>query len=106
MYENATTIQLRLGKVGEALLILRAYVAPVLREQAGLLSLGLIPHRDTDKITVITLWTSPAHALAAEAICAYRKEVAPLDPVLSDESVRPMAASPASKPVYQLFTVN
>jgi quinol monooxygenase YgiN len=106
MYENATTIQFQSGTVDEALLILRAYVVPVLREQPGLIGLGLIPDRDADKITVISLWTSLAHALAVEAAPAYRKEAENLDPLLMDDSVYPMKASPTSQSVYQPFAMN
>ena len=92
--------------MAEALLILRAYVVPVLREQAGLLSLCLIPDREANKITAISLWTSSAHALAAEAAPAYRKEVKQLDTLLMDEPVYSAQASQASKQVYQPFAMN
>jgi quinol monooxygenase YgiN len=106
MYENAATIQFQSGAAGEALLILRAYVVPVLREQAGLLSLGLIPDRDANKITVISLWTSPAHARAVEAVCAYRKEIAKLDPLLMNKPVLPAQAVQTAQHVYQPFGLN
>jgi len=106
MYENATTIQVQPGAVDEALLILREYIVPVLRERAGLLGLCLIPDREANKITVISLWTSPAHALAVEAASAYRKEVKQRDTLLMDEPVYSAQASPASKQVYQPFTMN
>jgi len=104
MYENATTIQLQSGTVDEALLILRAYVVPVLREQVGLLSLCLIPDLATSKITIISLWTSPAHARAVEAVCAYRKEVAKLDHLLMDQPV--YVAQTVASIVNQPFSVN
>jgi quinol monooxygenase YgiN len=105
MYENATTIQLQSGTVDEALLILRAYIVPVLREQVGLLSLCLIRDLATSKITIISLWTSPAHALAVEAASAYRKGVARLGSLI-DEPVHPVHTSQASKHVYQVFALN
>ena len=106
MYENATTVQFQPGEADEALLILRAYVVPVLREQAGLLGLCLIPDRNAGKITMISLWTSPAHARAVEAVCAYRKEVAKLDPLLIDEPIYFGHPSGASRQVYQPFAMN
>jgi len=106
MYENATTVQFQSGKVDEALLMLRAYVVPVLREQAGLLSLCLIPDRESSKITVISLWTSPAHALAVEAVCAYRNEVAGLDPLLMTKPVHPLKAVQTAQYVDQPFGLN
>jgi quinol monooxygenase YgiN len=106
MYENATTVQFQPGAVDEALLILRAYVVPVLREQAGLLSLGLIPDCDAGKITVISLWTSPAHARAVEAACAYRKEVARLDHLLMDQPVYAAQALQTSLRMNQPFALN
>ena len=106
MYENATTIQFQSGAVDEALLILRAYIVPVLREQAGLLSLCLIPDREANKITVISLWTSPAHARAVEAVCAYRKEVARLDPLLMNKPVHPVHAFQTAQHVDQPFGLN
>jgi quinol monooxygenase YgiN len=105
MYENATTVQFQPGTVDDALLALRAYIVPVLREQAGLLSLGLIPDRDAGKITVISLWTSPAHAHAVEAAYAYRKEITRLDHLLMNQPV--YAAQTLTAPlVNQPFALN
>ena len=106
MYENAATIQFQSGAAGEALLILRAYVVPVLREQAGLLSLCLIPDREANKITVISLWTSPAHARAVEAVYAYRKEVAKLDPLLINQPVQPAYAVQTLQHIDHTFALN
>ena len=99
MYENATTIQFQPGTVDKALFALRAHVVPILREQAGLLSLCLIPDHKTSRITVISLWISRAHALAVEATCAYRKEIKKLDHLLNDDSLCSINSSSSSKSV-------
>jgi quinol monooxygenase YgiN len=97
MYENATTVQFQPSQMDEALRILREDVVPVLKEQKGLISLCLLPDRSADKITVISLWISKAHALTIEANCAYRNEVKKLDPLLD---------SPFAYPEYKVNTLN
>jgi quinol monooxygenase YgiN len=82
MYENATTVQFQPGQIDEAVRILREDIVPVVKEQKGLISLCLLPDRSADKITVISLWISKVHALAIEAVCAYRKALNKLDPLL------------------------
>jgi quinol monooxygenase YgiN len=106
MYENATTVQFQPGQIDTALRILREEVVPVLKEQKGLISLCLLPDRSADKITVISLWISKAHALAIEAKCAYRKEVKKLDPLLDSLSTYPEHKVNALDQIRSHFMMN
>ena len=106
MYENATTVQFQPGQIDEALRILREDIVPVVKEQKGLISLCLLPDRSADKITVISLWISKAHAQAIEATCAYRKEVKRLDPLLDSSFAYPVYKANTLKQVYSHFMMN
>ncbi len=90
MYENATTVQLLPGTFDRALGILRNCIVPALKAQKGLCSLGLIPHRESHQIVVISLWRSKTDALAAEAACAYRRQLKQLDPLLDQQPAPPV----------------
>ena len=87
MYENATTLRFQADKVNEALNILRRDITPVLKSARGLLQLCLLPDGTHGRITLISLWTSRAHARAVEALCVYQEEVSKLDPLLSKETI-------------------
>jgi quinol monooxygenase YgiN len=106
MFENATTVQFQPGQVDEALRILRKDIAPVIKEQKGLIGLCLLPDRAADKITVISLWSSKTHAQAIEAVCAYRKEVRKLDPMLCPSFAYPAYKAKALEQVYYPLTLN
>jgi quinol monooxygenase YgiN len=106
MYENATTVQLQPGQIDAAMRILREDIMPVLKEQKGLISLCLLPDRSADKITVISLWISKAHALAIEATCAYRKEAKKLDPLLDSLFAYPEYKANILNQVRSHFSMN
>jgi quinol monooxygenase YgiN len=106
MFENATTVQFQPGQVDEALHILREDIVPVVKEQKGLISLCLLPDRMADKITVISLWISKAHAQAIEAVSAYRKEVRKLDPLLDQSFAHPVHEARTLEPVFYQLTWN
>jgi quinol monooxygenase YgiN len=91
MFENAITVEFQPGKVDEAMRILKSHVVPMLKDQAGLISLCLLPHPSQNTITVISLWDSKAHALAVEGASAHRREVQRLDALL------------ANPPVYRVY---
>jgi len=106
MYENATTLELRTGTVNQALRILCNDIAPVLKDQPGLLHLCLLPDRKNSKVTVTSLWTAKARACAVEAVCAYRKVVAKLDPLLAQQSPHPVSATETVKRIYDGIILN
>jgi quinol monooxygenase YgiN len=106
MFENATTVQFQPGKVDEALCILRQDIVPTLKEQKGLISLCLLPDRASDRITIISLWSSKAHAQAIEAVSAYRKEVRKLDSLLSQQPAHPVYETRLPEQVYNQMTLN
>lgn len=87
MFENATVLHLKRGTAREALAVLREQIVPVLKQQAGLQGLALLPNDGADQITIISLWTSEAHARVVEAQCAYRRQMAKLDPYLGAQPI-------------------
>lgn len=76
----------------EGMLVLRAYITPVIRGQPGLLSLALIPNRFESRITIFSLWDTPAHAQAVDLNHAYRQALSRLYPLLAGQ---PPAPAPA-----------
>jgi hypothetical protein len=85
MFENATTLQLKTGKLEIVLYLLRTEIVPLLKKQPGLLQLGLVPGPDRITVTVISAWTSQAAARSAEQQCVYLKAVSHLAPYLARE---------------------
>jgi quinol monooxygenase YgiN len=106
MYENATTLTFQADKVNEALNILRKDIAPVLKSARGLLQLCLVQDGAHGKITIISLWTSRAHARAAEALCVYQEEASKLDPLLSEETIHLMNEIDIVKRAYDEMILN
>jgi quinol monooxygenase YgiN len=106
MYENATALEFQSGKMDEALRILKEKVVPVLKDQAGLISLCLLPNRTTNKIVVISLWDSKAHASAAEAVSAYQRQMKKLEPLLTQQSVYPEEETRAQNRVRKQIALN
>jgi len=86
MYENATTLKFRPGKLAEGLTILREEIFPILLKQPGLIHLGQVPGQHEDKVSVISLWGRREDALALEHTCAYLRAISKLDPLLVMES--------------------
>ena len=106
MFENATTVEFQPGQVDEALRILRTDIVPVLKGQKGLVSLCCLPDHAADKIVVISLWVSKAHALAVEAVSAYQKEVKKLDPLLAQQPDYPAYEARTLERAYSQMTAN
>lgn len=67
------------------LYLLRAEIVPLLKNQPGLLQLGLVPAPRRDKITILSAWTCAEAARAVEQKCCYLKAVRKLEPYLTRE---------------------
>ena len=106
MFENATTVQIQPGMVDRALHILRAYCVPVLKAQRGFINLGFIPDYAHDKLTVISLWQTKAHALAVEAVGDYLQATQQLALLLAIPAPQPAGEIRISSSAVQPFTVN
>jgi hypothetical protein len=97
VFQNATTVHLKPGKVSQALQILRKHCVPVIRAQRGFINLALVPDGTHHRITVISLWQTRAHALAVEAACDYMHGMKLLAPLLvSSEPQSDIDISPQS----------
>ena len=72
MFENATTLNIHNGRLDDSIAILRENVIPILLGQPGLLSLALIPQSEHSRLSLVSIWTSLAHAQAVESNPHYR----------------------------------
>ncbi len=88
MYENATHLQFSAETLNKGLKILRSQVVPILKAQSGLLSLALIPNRETNQVTVLSIWTTAAAARLVEIRPEYRQVVKLLDPLIVSNNLR------------------
>ncbi len=98
MFENATQLQFQPDTLDEGLQVLRAFIAPILKKQPGLLTLALIPHRNSGKITVLSLWETQACARAVEANLEYRQQIHKLDHLIIDRVLFTRQGSRLSPP--------
>lgn len=106
MFQNATTVHLKPGKVDQALHILRACCVPVIKAQKGFINMALVPNVTHHQITVISLWQTSAHALVAEIVCEYMRGMEQLAPLLATSNPRPSGGPQRFGPIMQPFTVN
>ncbi len=88
MFENATTLQLHPGAVNETMLVLHCEIVQILRQQEGLIHLGLVSDPTNNRVTIISLWQTPRQARVIEAQAAYRRAVALLDPLMVNPGVQ------------------
>jgi quinol monooxygenase YgiN len=88
MFESATTLIIHNGRLDETIAILRKTVVPILLAQPGLLSLALIPQPDQNRLSLVSIWQSLAHAEAVEANPQYRQAIQQLDPLIRDTAIQ------------------
>lgn len=106
MFENATHLQIHSGELEQAMKILRAEIVPILRAQTGLLSLALIPHTETNQVTILSLWASTACARAVEFRKDFRLAIQKLDPLLVENRREIRPGRPLSQPVLLAASAN
>ena len=106
MFENATTVQCQPGKLDAVMEILRTGIVPILKVQKGFNNLCLLPDRTRNLIIVMSSWQTKAHALAVEAVSAYRQKMSNLDLVLAQPAAYPMATARAQALSYGEWTFN
>ncbi len=106
MFQNATAVHLKPGKVSQALHILRTYCVPVIKAQKGFINMALVPDVAHQQITVITLWQTSAHALVAEIVCEYMRGMEQLAPLLATSDPQPWGSPQRLGPITQAFTIN
>jgi hypothetical protein len=103
MYENATTLKFRTGKLNDGLSILRDVILPVLLDQPGMIHIGLVPNVLQEKVSVVSLWATREDALALEQNCAFLRAVRKLEPLLTLETpVAPDMPNPLRKIAVQI----
>jgi hypothetical protein len=106
MFQNATTVHLKPGKVRQALHILRTCCVPVMKAQRGFINMALVPDVAHQQITVISLWQTSAHALVAEIVCDYMRGMEQLAPLLTTSNPQPSDGPQRFGPIMQPFAVN
>lgn len=85
MHEYAITLRLIPGSQDTVLDLLRRHVVPRLKGQPGLVSLGLVPHPEGDRITILSIWKDAACAARAEAASGYYLCLRRIEPYLIAE---------------------
>jgi quinol monooxygenase YgiN len=88
MYENSVTLRAANGQQDTLLALLRETIVPLLKSQAGLVSLGLVPQPDRQRVTILSEWRREEDARAAERVAGYWCCLHKLEPYLADEPVR------------------
>jgi hypothetical protein len=99
MYENATTLKLVPGVMEKALSVLREQILPLIKNQDGLIHIGLVPDPFNNNLTVISVWACAKDAAAVEKKCAYIRALEWLDPYLQTAPDQP---GEALNPLRQL----
>jgi len=98
VFESTTTLNILPGRLADSVVILRRMIVPILRAQAGLLSLAVIPQPHANQVAILSIWKSRAHAQAVEYDPRYRLAVKLLDPLILEKR-----AENEQKPLWPQF---
>ena len=88
MYARATTVQIRPGKMDEAIGIYRDSVMPAAKQQKGFKGLSLLTDRNTGKGISIVLWETEGDMKSGEASGYYQQQLAKFKDVFGAPPVR------------------
>ncbi|MFH1975876.1 MAG: antibiotic biosynthesis monooxygenase [Pseudomonadota bacterium] len=83
MYARAVNVQLKSGKVDEAVNIVKDAIVPVLKQQKGFKGQLFLTQSDTGKAISINMWETEADLTVFETSALYREIMGKLAAVLA-----------------------
>lgn len=83
MYARAVNVQLKSGKVDEAVNIVKDAIVPVLKQQKGFKGQLFLTQSDTGKAISINMWDTEADLTVFETSALYREIMGKLAAVLA-----------------------